>query len=588
MFSGYSRAMKTPLAGRFSLARSLPLGGALLLALGWLTTEHFLPWVSWHAEVLAFAAVFSVALAAAVAGLKREPSRFVRIPMLALPFALIGVLALVQVLTGTMTFFGDAVVVCFYMALSVTCVAAGFNTSPTPDIRSQTVGRMRWSPTSWLALAFVAGSIASVFVAFAQVFELWEHSAWVLRMPDLRRPGANLGQPNQLATLLVMGVGSAAFLHAGGKLGRFLCGLLLLILCAGLAMTESRSGALGLMALLLWWQWKRGAVGGHVPRWAGPAVGVAFLALFAGWPHLLNAMQLTNLEAANRFTNGDLRMAMWSQLLEAVWRKPLWGWGILEVAKAHNAVADTHRINNPFSYSHNLLIDLAVWMGLPIALGLAAAAVRWGWRRSRAIDRLVPWYCLAMVVPLASHSMLEFPFAYAYFLAPVLYLVGVLERSMRAKDFVLIGARTAAAVLLLTALALLWSAAEYLSIEEDFRVVRFEQLRIGKTPATHHPPQVLLLTQLGALLTGSRIALAPGMAPDKLEQLKRLALRYPWVATQYRYAVALALNGNPAEAIRQFQVIRWQQGEQTYETLKGAVSVLARTEYPELLTLKLP
>ena len=584
----FMQAGNTPLAGRFSLAQSLPLGGALLLALSWLTTEHFLPWVSWHAEVLAFAAVFSVVLSAAVGVLRREPHRTVRIPMLALPFALIGILALLQLLTGTMTFFGDAVVVCFYIMMCVTCVAAGFNTSPVPDIPSGSGERMRWSPTSWLALAFVAGSVASVFVAFAQVFELWEHSAWILRMPELRRPGANLGQPNQLATLFVMGVGSAAFLLACGKLGCVLCALILLLLCTGLAMTESRSGALGLMALLLWWQWKRGTVAGQVPRWAGPVVGGAFLLLFISWPHVLNAMQLTNLQAANRFTNGDLRMAMWSQLLEAVWQKPLWGWGILEVAKAHNAVADTHPINNPFSYSHNLLIDLAVWMGLPVALGLAIAAVEWGWRRSRATNRLLPWYCLAMVVPLASHSMLEFPFAYAYFLAPVLYLAGVLERSMRAKTFVLIGAKTTVAVLVLTALALLWSAAEYLSIEEDFRIVRFEQLRIGMTPANHHQPQVLMLTQLGSLLTGSRIVLAPGMAPDKLEQMKRLALRYPWVATQYRYAVALALNGDPVEAIRQFQVIRWQQGEKTYEILKAGVNELARTHYPELLKLKLP
>ena len=588
MFQGSLSTVKTPLLGRFSLAQSISVGGASLLVLSWLTTEHFLPWVSWHAEVLAFAAVLAVAIAAVVAGLISEPDRPVRIPLLAIPFTLVGVVALVQVLTDTMTFLGDAVAVWFYMAMSVTCVVLGFSTPPGPDIPSRAVEPGRWSATTWVALAFVTGSVASVFVAFAQVFELWEYSVWVLRMPELRRPGANLGQPNQLATLLVMGVGSAAFLHVSGKLGRVLCALLLLILCTGLAMTESRTGALGLMALLLWWQWKRGAVAGQVSKWAGPVMAGGFLVLFISWPHVMNAMQLTNSQAVNRFTNGDLRMAMWSQLLEAIWQKPLWGWGILEVAKAHNAVADTHPINNPFSYSHNLLIDLAVWMGLPIAMGLAFAAVTWGWRRSKATARLLPWYCIAMVVPLAIHSMLEFPFAYAYFLAPVLYLAGVLESSVRAKDFLHIGAKTAAVMLLVLGSALLWSVVEYLSIEEDFRIVRFEQLRIGKTPANQRRPDIVMLTQLGALLTGSRIVLGPGMAPEQLDQLKKLALRYPWVATQYRYALALALNENAKEATRQFQVLRWQRDEKTYETIKREVNELARTRYPELRTLKLP
>ena len=135
---------------------------------------------------------------------------------------------------------------------------------------------------------------------------------------------------------------------------------------------------------------------------------------------------------------------------------------------------------------------------------------------------------------------------------------------------------------------MLWSVVEYLSIEEDFRIVRFEQLRIGKTPQHQQTPNVILFTQLGALLDGSRIAIEPGMAPDKLEQLRRLAMRYPWVATQYRYALALALNGNQAESVRQFQVIRWQRDEKTYTSIKRELAELGTVRYPQLRALKLP
>ena len=588
MQTGFLQNLKAPRKGRFSFASAICFTGALLLVLSWLTSEHFLPWVSWHAEVLAFAATFMVALGLTVTGLRSARTFRIRLPLLVVPFAFLGTIALVQVLAGTLTFRGDAIAFCFYMALGIACVVLGFNTGSQPALSIEPVKPARWDPPSWIALAFVAGSIASVIVALAQVFELWEHSAWVLRMPELRRPGANVGQPNQLASLLVMGVASVAYLHVSGRLGRTLAALLVLVLCAGLAISESRSGALGFMALLVWWQWKRKAVANQVSFWAAPAVAAVFITLSLAWPQLLNALQLTDSQAANRFTQSDLRMAMWSQLLEAIWLKPWWGWGVLQVPEAHNAVAHAHRVNNPFSYSHNLILDLAVWMGVPMAVGLTIVAIGWAVRRSRAVDRLLPWFCIAVAVPLATHSMLELPFAYAYFLAPVLYLLGLLEASMQARGFAGVGSRTAAATLAVVACLMFWSVIEYLSIEEDFRVVRFEQLRIGKTPEHQQKPNVVLFTQLGALLDGSRITLEPGMSPEKLELLRRLAMRYPWVATQYRYALALALNGNPAEAARQFQVIRWQRDEKLYASIKRELAELARTRYPQLRSLALP
>jgi len=558
------------------------------LVLSWLTTEHFLPWVSWHAETLVFLVVFVLAWTATVACWRSAPSHRVRVPLLALPFGIFGVVALVQILTGVMTFWGDVVVVWFYAALCITCLILGFNTGPAPEAELGGKRATSWSPVEWLALAFVVGSIASVVIAFAQVFDLWEYSAWIVRTPDLRRPGGNLAQPNQLATLLVMGIASVAFLHLSGRLAASASVVVVLFVCAGLAATESRSGVLGLITLALWWQLKRRAVASALSRWVAPAVGLGFLAMFIAWPHLLDWMQLLEGRAESRFSQGDLRLAMWTQLLEAAWQRPWWGWGILEVAKAHNSVAHAHAINNPFSYSHNLVIDWAVWMGLPIALALTSVTAVWLWRRLRAVNQLTPWYCLAVAAPLATHSMLEFPFAYAYFLAPVLFLLGVLEASLGVKPVLDVGLKPMLAALLVLSAAMLWSVAEYFAIEEDFRIVRFEQLRIGHTASDHHRPDVIVLTQLGALLSGSRVELRPNMPPEDMEQLKQLALRYPWVATQYRYAMALALNGQQQEAIRQFQVIRWQRDEKLYQKIRKEISELARGRYPQLRTLNLP
>ena len=190
--------------------------GAVALVLSWLTTEHFLPWVSWHAEALIFLGVFVVAWFATVARWRAAPSNRVPVPLIALPFGLFALVALAQLLTGTMMFAGDTVVVWFYAGLCVACLTLGFVCAAVPEADPPPAAR--WSAVDWLALAFVVGTSASVVVAFAQVFDLWEYSAWIVRMPDLRRPGGNLAQPNQLATLLVMGIASVAYLHLSGRL----------------------------------------------------------------------------------------------------------------------------------------------------------------------------------------------------------------------------------------------------------------------------------------------------------------------------------------------------------------------------------
>jgi O-antigen ligase len=589
MLSAFSREQKTPRMGRFSLEQAAAWFSAALLVFSWLTTEHFLPWISWHGEVAAFSAVFLLAWTAALRSWRTHRSRPISVPLLTLPFALIGMVALVQVATGVMTFGGDVVVVWFYLALCITCLIIGFNPEAAATKDDPSVAGAPWTPPALLALVFVLGALASSIVAFAQVFELWPNSAWIMRMTNLRRPGGNLGQPNHLATLALMGVASAAFLHISGRLTAAAAALILFALGAGLAATESRTGVVALIALLAWWQIKRSAVARQVSPWAGPVVGLAFLVMFWGWPDLLNLLQLGDSDGKSRLTGGaNLRLAIWPQLLEAVWQRPWWGWGLTEVAKAHNAVAHAYPINEPYSYSHNLVIDWAVWMGVPIALGLVVATGVWLWNRLKKVDQPVTWYCLAVALPLAVHSLLEFPFAYAYFLAPVLLLVGMLERSVGAKPLFRIHPGPASAVLLLFSAAMVWSVIEYLSIEEDFRIVRFEQLRIGRTSVDHHRPDVIIFTQLGTLLSGSRIELRTGMGPDDLEELKKLALRYPWIATQYRYAVALALNGNQQEAVRQLQVLRRQRGEQLYQKIKIEIGELGRVRYPQLDTLVLP
>ncbi len=581
-------AEKTPREGRFPISE-LAFGAAALLAvLSWLIPLHVLPWVSWHSEVLAFLAAFLLAWVMLFRLVRCDGSRTVKLPFLAVPFVLFALLALMQGANGLIAFWGDALVFVFYMALCVICLVLGFAFSRTEPTSGAAVDAGGNRALTYIAIALLVGAFASVVVAFAQIFELWESSIWINRMFHLRRPGGNLGQPNQLATLLLMGLGSVFFLYESGKLKALSSVLILLVLCIGLAITESRAGVLSFLALVAWWFLKNKRVGFRLSPWVVVLTATGFLSFFWLWPSLFAyVQQITGGDAEVNIKAGS-RLVVWPQLLEALAQRPWFGWGLGEVSKAHNAVADAYSISEPFSYSHNIFLDLGLGIGLPLAAFIAVLALVWSCRRAKAVNCLEPWYCLAIVLPFAVHSMLEFPFAYAYFLVPVMLVLGVLEGAAVTRSATHIGLRPAAALLLCMSALVAWSLVEYVEIEEDFRVVRFESLQMGQTPSDYRRPQIVLLTQLGALLDAARIAPRPNMSGDELERLRKVALRYPWMATQNRYALSLALNGSPLEAVRQLRVLRAMYGEQAYLTFKASWNSLAQDKYPQLRELHLP
>lgn len=552
----------------------MSLGGA------WLVPLHFLPWVSWHSEVPAFLAIFLVGGLVLGHVLKARRSAAINMPVSATVWLGFGLLVMLQAIGGMLNFTGDALVLGLYFALCAIAWGLGYGGGRASQGESQAVLKA-------MAITLLACATASALIALAQVFDVWDGVSWINRMPQLRRPGANLGQPNQLATLLLMGVASLLFLQQTGRLGIKTSWLLFAVLSVGVAASESRTGLLSFVLLVLWGMAGRVWAGLRISLWALALATVLFLALYLSWP-LLMASAGSFASDAQTNTRPGLRLVVWPQLIDAAMMRPWVGWGLREMSEAHNEVAHLHEVSEPFTYAHNLVLDLAVGIGLPLTGLLVLMSTVWFWRRVRATRHLMPWYCMAAVLPVAVHSMLEFPFAYAYFLAPVMFLLGRLEALTGGRAVWRMDARIAAIAMGIAAMGACWSVFEYLQIEEDFRVARFEAMRVGQTPSDHVRPKVLLLTQLGALLEGARIIPKPSMLPEQLDLARRVALRYPWPATQNRYALSLALNDNAEEALRQLRVIRAMHGAKTYTEIRSNWEALGKDKYPQLRELKLP
>ncbi|OGQ55556.1 MAG: hypothetical protein A3J24_02270 [Deltaproteobacteria bacterium RIFCSPLOWO2_02_FULL_53_8] len=543
---------------------------AVLLGLAWLMPLHLLPWVSWNNE-------WPVFLWVVVAGwaILRSKKNAVA-SALVLPCMMI-LVVFGQLLAQRIPFAGDALVLGAYMWAAGIAILVG------------------WRVQDWrMAFKLLAGvtvfvGVCNVLIQITQALNVWTDLEWINRQPLFRRPGANIGQPNQLATLLLWGVVGVMYLHfTGDKLNRqwkfsasFVC-VLLGLFALGLALTESRTGLLSILLLALGWAF--------IPRresvWRARAAAVAVVVFYVTmlWlvPHAMHMYWLEEGVSLGTSTSAGTRLVVWPQLWQAVLMKPWFGWGLRNVSEAHNAVLDQYPMAEPFTYAHNIVLDLAVGMGLPLTIFFCSFVLWWGWSRFRGGRQIQHWYVVGLLLPLTVHSMLEFPFTYAYFLIPACFALGVLERDLASKSAyeipwrLLVTGHVAASVLLA------WMAWEYILIEEDFRVARFEALHIGKTSEDYDRPRVHLLTQLDAMLVATRTTPRPGMKPEDIELLRKAAMRFPWTAIQGRYALALALNGNVTEAQRQLKVIRALYGDKMLQAFREQWREKAQSQYPQL------
>lgn len=547
--------------------------GLILLVCSFLQNFNTFPWKAAHSEAFAFLA----ALVWAWSAVRRNAVQ-VRLNMPIFTLLCMGLLIAIQYAMGQIVFGGDAAILLLYVCLCIiTLLIAQWHGN---DVTWPTV----------LAFALLVTALVSALIALTQALGVWTDAGWILQYPGFRRPGANIGQPNLLGTLLVMGAASLIYLDQRLGISRFMTGLLSLLLLVGMGITESRTGLLSGIILCLWW-FARRQVFVHALRW--PWVVASVLALIAtmwGWPPLISYIQEAGplQRGVTLNTAAGIRLDVWQQLWEAVWIKPWLGWGLRGVSTALNAVQHNYAQSSPSTYAHNIVLDLVIGMGLPLAgLALCAAGV-WIWRRVKNAQTIESWYAVGLLVPFGIHSLLEYPFAYAYFLVPAMLAIGMLEQGSELPIRIIISRKVISGVLIFVSSLLIWVGAEYIDIEEDFRVARFESLNLGQIPAGYEQPNIVLLTQLKAMVATTRTTPKPNMSREEIDLLRTATLRFPWVPVQNSYALSLALNGYPQEAIRQLKVLRATHGEKVYKGIKASWTELAHTQYPQLKVLALP
>jgi hypothetical protein len=526
--------------------------GLIFLGTAWLVPNHYPPWSSFYNDSCA-----AVGLLLLMVGL-RHRLRLQAPPLVAWVALAVAAIPVIQWSAGLLAFSGDVIVSTLYLVGIALAVATGYAWA------SADAG----TASARLAATTLAAAGVSATLAIIQGLQVAGLGIWMLDPLPGMRPYANLGQPNNLATLIGWGAVAVFLLREQRRLSGGACVALLAVLVFAAGMTQSRTALLfGPVVLLVLLFSRRRGIAVRTSPAAVLGLMAIHWALTLSWPLLRAALGLAAPGGLETRGLGSLRLEVWPILFDALSEAPWRGYGWLQVGAAQLAAAGRHPpVGELWLQGHNLFVDLLVWCGYPLGLGLCAAIVWWYASRLMRVRTLEGLTGMLAATVLGVHAMLELPHHYAYFLIPVGLWIGIVERTTGAAPVLTPRWTLAPAALALLMLVAVWR--DYPQVEEDFRLVRFEGLRIGSVRADRPSPEAPYLSSLTGFLRFARTTAAPGMSTSQLGDMAAVVNRYPYAASMARYARALALNGRVDEGRRLFAEIERIHGSKFYRSLR--------------------
>ena len=555
------------------------LFAGVVIGLAYLLPNHYPPWPASYQDLLTGIGFTPILLWALW---QKGP-----IPALAVGAFSLSVTPMLQLAVGQVGFAGDAWIAWLYLVGFALAVLAGARLDEAGSDANE--GLIELAP---LMGGLVLAALVSVGIAMYQWLGLRGLNIFAADFRPGGRPYANLAQPNQLATLYLLGCVGAAFLYESGFLRGVVALAATLMLAFGLAMTESRTTLVALGVVWIAYLAMRRRTGLRMTATAllWPTCLYALISWI--WPTLNRALLLPQASSLADRMGENLRLTLWQSMVDAIGRAPWFGYGWNQVSLAQQATALDHPATRyVFESAHNLFLDLALWNGLPIALLVAAGLAVWFCRRIVACRDPSSWCRLLAVTLVFCHAMVEYPLTYAYFLLPVGFLMGTLNSvgsSRRREEGRITLPRPVLASTGLFVLAMFATVvAEYFPLEEQWRQIRFEQLRFEKAQVDALP-NIRVLTQLRERATFTRSQASSDMTLAQLEWMRRVAERFGGAGPSFKYAKALALNAQPqAAGLVLSKLCKTQQPWICRSAIEEWRS-LSADKYPEMRAVVLP
>lgn len=392
-----------------------------LLIVPFLIPYHYNPIRTFMQEWIAAGLGLLLVMSALIQGLRHEHT--VEIPKIGLlPLGLIG-LALVQVVLGSAQSYSRALLFALYLLWSFFILVSVHNLQLF-------VSREKIAETA--AYSVLAGALCSSIILIMQITKTGLSSGLIF---PLNPGGGNLAQHNHLADYLWLGIVSALFLNLQQRFGMKRLIAIVFTLATASSLTGSRSimlYAIAIPALSIWAACRFSSQG--FKRIAVTSLVLCGFVIFLQWFFAHNNLgQALNIPTAGerlitQMSGASIRLQLWRTGLAIFFEHPWLGAGIghfpyYAYLKVGNL--DDGTFIGGGEHAHNVFIQLLSELG--IAAPILLLSFGWLWWQTFIREQWTPphWWIAGVLAILATHSQLEYPLWYTFFLGIASIAVGL-------------------------------------------------------------------------------------------------------------------------------------------------------------------
>ena len=374
------------------------------------------PWTTYAQDMLWFLGIILLSVL--------YKNKSLSIPKIIFPILIIIIIPFLQFILGQIYYFSTGFFsFCFLLSFFVVVLLA-YN---SPQLIHPHILIL------YCALFFASiGFLTSVF-AIAQWLQL--ENSFILSLKG-SRPYANMGQPNNMATLLMMSICSLVLLYEWLKLRTDVFMLLLSCNILAISFSQSRTVWIALVVLTLFYflqkqrchrKWTHTILLGSI---------LSYFLLFYLNVYIAEYLYLATPQSlVERLTSGYLRIEMWKHLFYAIAQQPWFGYGWFQTNIAQLQGVLLFKNEGYLSSAHNIVLDLILWTGIPIGLLIVTYVLYLLKLLFLHIETLSEFYLFALLMCILVHANLEFPLYYSYFLFPAGFFVGLLLVNVKSKVY---------------------------------------------------------------------------------------------------------------------------------------------------------
>ncbi|MCU4378579.1 PglL family O-oligosaccharyltransferase [Acinetobacter haemolyticus] len=533
---------------------------SILLGFAWLSPFHTYPWVTFSSDLAGFAAAIVLFTLALNQNIKIPRAQLWMLPIMSIPliqwsFGLIGELSIALLST-------------FYLFTFWLMIVLGFNLSlQQPHRREQLMQGFSY-------LVLVTAVLTSL-MAILQWLKLESYFSLVNQLKG-NRPFANFGQPNNMATFLIVGLFGALYLYEKQKAALWLLVPSSLLILFAISLGQSRTSWIVLIFTFVYWIYKQYR---HNPRLNFPklvlwcAVFVLLSSYLLPWlTQWISAEQLSSsvtqtASIVDRAGRGHERLGMWMQIVHAIAEQPWWGYGWNQTSIAVVESLEFNTVQVWFNSSHNILLDVLVWNGIPLGLLIIGYVGLWLLWLNLQSKETVSIVAMLMVAAILIHAMLEFPQRYAYFLLPMGFLLGLIQSQTPNLKGIEVHKNIVRCVWVIAIVVMLLIWRDYKLYQENSRLVFANK---QPTVSILGSSEIILLTQFKWRLNWIGLSPNTEMSDAELQQLAKIVKNRATPYNLKKYAQLLAYNGKETEAKQYIAVWnRLYRKQFTFEQVVG-------------------